>query len=45
MMAWVAPGYFSVLIEHPYGKHVIAAAIICLVLAHVIIGKIVDVKL
>lgn len=45
VMAMVNPSYVAVLILHPYGKLLITAAIICLVTAHVIIRRIVDIKL
>lgn len=41
MMLAVSPEYISMLFTHPWGKHMIAAAAICLVLAHVVIGRIV----
>ena len=44
MMMIVAPGYMTVLYYHPWGKNLITAAIVCLVLAHLIIRKIVDIK-
>jgi tight adherence protein B len=44
MMMIVSPGYMQVLFNHPYGKTLITAAIICLVLAHLVIRKIVDIK-
>lgn len=45
IMAYMNPHHFDVLLQHPYGKHLIAAAIACLVLAHFVIGRIVDIKL
>ena len=44
MMMVVSPGYMQVLFNHPYGKTLITAAVVCLVLAHLIIQKIVDIK-
>lgn len=44
MMAMVAPDYEMVLFHHPWGKNLITAAIVCLVLAHLVIRKIVDIK-
>jgi tight adherence protein B len=44
MMMVVSPTYMLVLINHPWGKDLIAAAVMCLVLAHVVIGKIVEIK-
>jgi tight adherence protein B len=45
MMLMVSPGYVAVLYTHPNGKSLIAVAIICLILAHFIIRKLVDIKL
>jgi tight adherence protein B len=45
MMMVVNPSYMAVLYYHPYGKYLIAAAIVCLVLAHFVIRRIVDIKL
>ncbi len=45
IMMIVNPSYLTVLFYHPYGKYLIAGAIICLVLAHVVIRKIVDIKI
>jgi len=44
MMMYVSPGYMQVLYDHPYGKNLITAAVVCLVLAHLVIRKIVDIK-
>jgi tight adherence protein B len=44
MMLIVSPGYMQVLFNHPYGKNLITAAIVMLVLAHFVIRKIVDIK-
>jgi tight adherence protein B len=44
MMMWVSPGYMQVLYNHPQGKNLITAAVVCLVLAHFVIRKIVDIK-
>jgi len=44
MMMIVSPGYMQVLINHPWGKSLITAAIVCLVLAHLVIRKLVDIK-
>jgi tight adherence protein B len=44
MMMIVSPGYMQVLFEYPNGKTLITAAILCLVLAHLVIRKIVDIK-
>jgi len=45
IMMVVNPSYMAVLIYHPYGKYLIAAAVTCLVLAHFLIRRIVDIKL
>jgi tight adherence protein B len=44
MMLFVSPGYMQILFNHPYGKDLITAAVVCLVLAHFVIRKIVDIK-
>ena len=44
MMLIVSPGYMTVLFNHPWGKNLITGAILCLVLAHVVIRKIVDIR-
>ncbi|HYV62015.1 MAG TPA: type II secretion system F family protein, partial [Bryobacteraceae bacterium] len=44
MMMIVSPGYMTVLFNHPWGKNLITAAVVCLILAHVVIRKIVDIK-
>jgi tight adherence protein B len=45
IMMVVNPSYMAVLIYHPYGKYLIAGAVVCLVLAHVVIRRIVDIRL
>jgi tight adherence protein B len=45
MMMIVNPSYLTILVYHPYGKYLIAGAIVCLVLAHIVIRKIVDIKI
>ena len=45
MMLTVSPDYMRVLPEHPLGKTLIGAAVLCLILAHIIIRKIVDIRL
>ncbi len=45
VMIMVNPSYLIVLITHPYGKYLIAAALVCLVLAHFVIRRIVDIKI
>jgi tight adherence protein B len=44
MMMIVSPGYMTVLFNHPWGKNLITAAVVCLILAHLVIRKIVDIK-
>jgi tight adherence protein B len=44
MMMIVSPDYMMVLFNDPIGKDLIAAAIVCLILAHVVIRRIVDIK-
>lgn len=44
MMMMVSPAYISELFVHPWGKHMIAAAAVCLILAHLVIAKIVDIE-
>jgi tight adherence protein B len=44
MMMVVSPGYMQVLFNHPYGKNLITAAVVCLILAHFVIRKLVDIK-
>jgi tight adherence protein B len=44
MMMMVSPGYMQVLINHSWGKNLITGAIVCLVLAHFVIRKLVDIK-
>jgi tight adherence protein B len=45
VMMMVNPGYLAVLIYHPYGPYLIGGALTCLVLAHLAIRKIVDIKI
>ena len=44
LMMVVNPAYMTVLVKHPYGKHLIAAAIIMQTLAYLVIRRIVDIK-
>ena len=44
IMLFVNPSYLAVLIAHPYGKYLIAAAGVCVALAHFVIRRIVDIK-
>lgn len=45
MMMIVSPGYMQTLFHHPWGKNLIAAAVACLLLAHFVIRKIVDIQI
>jgi tight adherence protein B len=45
MMLFVSPTYMSVLYNHEYGKTMIGAAVGCLIGAHFVIRKLVDIKL
>jgi tight adherence protein B len=45
MLFLVSPTYIGVLLGHPYGKDMIAAAIACLVLAHFVMRKLTDIKI
>jgi len=45
VMLAVNPSYLAILIYHPYGKYLITAAAGCLVLAHIVIRRIVDIKI
>ncbi len=45
IMMVVNPSYMAVLVYHPYGKYLITAALVCLVLAHFVIRRIVDIRL
>jgi tight adherence protein B len=45
MMMVVSPQYMLVLIHHPWGGNLIGAAIGCLVVAHFVIRRLVDIKL
>jgi tight adherence protein B len=44
MMLFVSPGYMQVLFNHPIGKNLIAIAVGCLILAHFVIRKIVNIQ-
>jgi len=44
IMMFVSPDYMMILWHHPWGKNLIAIAIGCLVLAHFVIRKIVDIQ-
>jgi len=45
MMMVVSPGYLVILITAPLGKYLIAAAVVCLILAHFIIQRLVDIRI
>jgi len=45
MMLFVSPDYMMILYNHPWGKNLIAAAVGCLVLAHLVIHQIVDIEI
>ncbi len=45
LMLVVSPMYIRVLTAHPYGKNLIAAAVVCLVAAHFVIRRIVDIRI
>ena len=45
VMIFVNPGYIASLVNYPYGKYMIAAAAGCLVIAHFVIRKIVDIRI
>jgi len=45
MMASVNPGYLETLVTYEYGKDLIAGAVACLILAHFIIRRIVDIRI
>jgi len=44
MMLVVNPAYIMTLFTTPYGKYLVAAAVACLILAHFVIRKIVDIR-
>ncbi len=45
IMMVVSPSYIGVLLGHPYGKDMIAAAIACLIAAHFVMRHITDIKI
>jgi tight adherence protein B len=45
ILMFVNPSYLGMLFAHPVGRHLVAGAIGCMILAHFIIRKIVDIKL
>ena len=44
VLTFVNPGYLGAFFAHPVGRHLVAGAIGCMILAHFIIRKIVDIK-
>ena len=44
VMTFVNPSYLGILIHHPDGKYLIGAAVGCLVAAHFVIRRVVDIK-
>lgn len=44
VMTVVNPSYLPILVHHPYGKYLIFGAVGCLVTAHFVIRRIVDIK-
>ncbi|HYM08293.1 MAG TPA: type II secretion system F family protein [Terriglobales bacterium] len=45
VMTLVNPDYLLILLANPYGKDLIMAAVVCLILAHLVIRKIVDIRI
>jgi tight adherence protein B len=45
VMTAVNPSYLAILVHHPDGKYLIAAAIGCLAVAHFVIRRVVDIKI
>jgi tight adherence protein B len=45
VMTWVNPQQMMILWNHPVGRDLIAAAVVCLVLAHAVIRKMVDIRI
>ncbi len=45
IMSVVSPMYIGVLLAHPYGKHMIGGAVFCLVTAHFVMRRIVDIRI
>jgi tight adherence protein B len=45
MLNWTSPGYLDILVDHPLGKYLITAAIVFLVAAHVVMRKILDIRI
>jgi tight adherence protein B len=45
VMMMVNPSYLGILVYHPYGKYLVTGAVVCLILAHLVIRKIVDIRI
>lgn len=45
VMMVVNPSYLGILVHHPYGKYLIAGAVVCLVAARLVIRRVVDIKI
>jgi tight adherence protein B len=45
VMFWVNPDQMALLLQHPTGRNLVVAALFCLVIAHFVIRKLVDVRL
>ena len=45
MMMFVNPSYLMILVHNPNGKYLIGAAVGCLILAHFVIRRVVDIKI
>jgi tight adherence protein B len=45
VMFWVNPNQMALLLQHPTGKNLVVAALFCLVIAHFVIRKLVDIRL
>jgi Flp pilus assembly protein TadB len=45
IMATVNPGYLGTLVNYEHGRDLIAGAVACLVLAHLVIRRIVDIRI
>jgi len=45
VMMFVSPAYMAALFHHPNAKYLISAAVVCLVLGHFVIRRVVDIQL
>lgn len=45
VMMMVSPSYLAVLFHHPNGKYLIAASVVCLIVGHFAIRRLVDIRL